>query len=143
MEKFEPTVKYKVIYAYSMPYETHKGALKVGDTTVATELPLDELVPNCRILNQAAKARIGRDLSRHSLSYKLEYTELAVRVLNGYGAPFRDYDVHNVLLNSGVHKVRPNGETGEEWFLADLATVKAAIRAFKDGESSIPSGYIV
>lgn len=44
-------------------------------------------------------------------------------------------------MNSGVHKVQPNGATGEEWFQTDLATVMSAIKAVKDGKHSItPSG---
>lgn len=31
MEKFEQTYSYKLIYVFSMPYETHKGMLKVGE----------------------------------------------------------------------------------------------------------------
>ena len=44
-------------------------------------------------------------------------------------------------MNSGIHKVQPNGATGEEWFQTDLATVMSAIKAVKDGKHSItPSG---
>lgn len=34
MEKFEQTYSYKLIYVFSMPYETHKGMLKVGEATL-------------------------------------------------------------------------------------------------------------
>ena len=59
MEKFEQTYSYKLIYVFSMPYETHKGMLKVGEATLKTDIMPNELVPNCHTLNQAAKARIG------------------------------------------------------------------------------------
>lgn len=58
MEKFEQTYSYKLIYVFSMPYETHKGMLKVGEATLKTDIMPNELVPNCHTLNQAAKARI-------------------------------------------------------------------------------------
>lgn len=57
MEKFEQTYSYKLIYVFSMPYETHKGMLKVGEATLKTDIMPNELVPNCHILNQAAKTQ--------------------------------------------------------------------------------------
>lgn len=33
MEKFDCTYKYKLIYVFSMPYDTHKGLLKIGEAT--------------------------------------------------------------------------------------------------------------
>lgn len=126
-----------------MPYETHKGMLKVGEATLKTDIMPNELVPNCRALNQAAKARIDSYTKTASISYKLEYTELAVKKDSGFVFSFKDKDVHKVLMNSGVHKVQPNGATGEEWFATDLATVKAAIKAVKEGRNSLSSGDIV
>lgn len=143
MERFEQTYSYKLIYVFSMPYETHKGMLKVGEATLKTDIMPNELVPNCRALNQAAKARIDSYTKTASISYKLEYTELAVKKDSGFVFSFKDKDVHKVLMNSGVHKVQPNGATGEEWFATDLATVKAAIKAVKEGRNSLSSGDIV
>ena len=37
-------------------------------------------------------------------------------------------------MNSGVHKVQPNGATGEEWFATNIETVKAAIKAVKNAK---------
>ena len=39
--------KYKVIYLMRIPYSTHQGLIKVGDTTV--DLPLPNLPPNSSI----------------------------------------------------------------------------------------------
>lgn len=77
MERFEQTHKFKLIYVFSMPYETHKGMLKIGEATVNTNIMPNELVPNCHTLNQAAKHRIDEYTKTASMSYKLEYTELA------------------------------------------------------------------
>ena len=126
-----------------MPYETHKGMLKVGEATLKTDIMPNELVPNCHTLNQAAKARIDSYTKTASMSYKLEYTELALKTEFGYSFTFKDKDVHKVLMNSGVHKVQPNGATGEEWFATDIETVKAAIKSVKNGKSTLSSSDFV
>ena len=82
MERFEQTYSYKLIYVFSMPYETHKGMLKVGEATLKTDIKPNELVPNCHTLNQAAKARIDSYTRTASMSYNLEYTELMIWHLN-------------------------------------------------------------
>lgn len=143
MEKFEQTYSYKLIYVFSMPYETHKGMLKVGEATLKTDIMPNELVPNCHTLNHAAKARIDSYTKTASMSYKLEYTELALKTEFGYSFTFKDKDVHKVLMNSGVHKVQPNGATGEEWFATDIETVKAAIKSVKNGKSTLSSSDFV
>ena len=143
MEKFEQTYSYKLIYVFSMPYETHKGMLKVGEATLKTDIMPNELVPNCHTLNQADKARIDSYTKTASMSYKLEYTELALKTEFGYSFTFKDKDVHKVLMNSGVHKVQPNGATGEEWFATDIETVKAAIKSVKNGKSTLSSSDFV
>lgn len=143
MEKFEQTYSYKLIYVFSMPYETHKGMLKVGEATLKTDIMPNELVPNCHTLNQAAKARIDSYTKTASMSYKLENTELALKTEFGYSFTFKDKDVHKVLMNSGVHKVQPNGATGEEWFATDIETVKAAIKSVKNGKSTLSSSDFV
>ena len=102
MERFDQTHSYKLIYVFSMPYETHKGLLKVGEATLTTDIMPNNLVPNCHDLNQAAKKRIDSYTKTASMSYKLEYTELAIKQDSGYTFPFKDKDVHSVLMNSGV-----------------------------------------
>lgn len=78
MERFDQAHQYKLIYVFSMPYETHKGLLKVGEASLSSDLMPDNLVPNCHLLNQAAKKRIDSYTKTASISYKLEYTELAI-----------------------------------------------------------------
>lgn len=136
MDRFDQTYSYKLIYVFSMPYDTHKGLLKVGEATLNTDIKPTSLVPNCHALNQAAKARIDSYTKTASISYKLEYTELAIKLEDGYSFSFKDKDVHKVLMNSGIHKVQPNGSTGEEWFQTDIETVKSAINAVKEGKHS-------
>ena len=139
MERFDQTYSYKLIYVFSMPYDTHKGLLKVGEATLNTDVKPTSLVTNCHLLNQAAKSRIDSYTRTASTTYKLEYTELALKQEAGFSFAFKDKDVHKVLMNSGIHKVQPNGATGEEWFETDLSTVISAIKAVKDGKHSITS----
>ncbi len=140
MERFDRNYQYKFIYVFSIPYESHRGMLKVGESTVSTDINPDDLPPGCRELNQAAKARIDSYTATASISYRLEYTELAMIQIDGtHTLSFGDKKVHEVLMNSGVSKGQPNGETGTEWFVTDLDTVKAAIKAVKDGRTSIAS----
>lgn len=139
MEKFDCTYKYKLIYVFSMPYDTHKGLLKIGEATLTTDTKPEYLTPNCRELNQAAIARIKGYTATASVNFKLEYTELAVLQKDGYTFTFKDKDVHKVLMNSGVHKVQPNGATGEEWFATSLDIAINAIKAVKEGNSTLSS----
>jgi superfamily II DNA or RNA helicase len=142
LEKFDQTVSYKLIYVISMPYETHKGLLKVGEATLNSDLKPSELAPNCRLLNQAAKKRIGDYTKTASINYTLLYTELAEKTVGDRPVAFSDKNIHDVLVNSGIHKVQPNGATGEEWFLTDLETVKNAIAAVKAGKDTLSSNEI-
>ncbi|MDD6879805.1 MAG: hypothetical protein PUD59_06275 [bacterium] len=137
MEKFDCTYKYKLIYVFSMPYDTHKGLLKIGEATLTTDTKPEYLTPNCRELNQAAIARIKGYTATASVNFKLEYTELAVLQKDGYTFTFKDKDVHKVLMNSRVHKVQPNGATGEEWFETTLDVAVNAIKAVKAGKSTL------
>ena len=137
MEKFDCTYKYKLIYVFSMPYDTHKGLLKIGEATLTTDTKPEYLTPNCRELNQAAIARIKGYTATASVNFKLEYTELAVLQKDGYTFTFKDKDVHKVLMNSGVHKVQPNGAAGEEWFETTLDVAVNAIKAVKAGKSTL------
>ena len=140
MERFDQTYQYKLIYVFSMPYDTHKGLLKVGEATLSTNIKPNDLKPKCHELNQAAKARIDSYTKTASMLYKLEYTELALKFESGFSFPFKDKDVHKVLMNSGVHKVQPNGYSGEEWFETTVDVVIAAIEAVKNGQATISSG---
>lgn len=137
MEKFDCTYKYKLIYVFSMPYDTHKGLLKIGEATLTTDTKPEYLTPNCRELNQAAIARIKGYTATASVNFKLEYTELAVLQKDGYSFTFKDKDVHKVLMNSGIHKVQPNGATGEEWFATTVDVAIRAILAVKQGKSAL------
>jgi len=137
--KFGASFCYKVIYVFEINAETHKGLLKVGDASLYTESPIDSLPPNSKELNQAAMQRIKQYTNTVGLTPKLLHTELAVRTMKDPDnlfevKPFRDHDVHRVLVNSGVPKKQMKNSTGKEWFDVDLDTVKKAIEAVKKGQ---------
>ena len=78
------------------------------------------------------------------MEYKLLYTELALILTNeGISQNFSDKDVHKVLMNSGICKKQPNSTSGDEWFVTNLDTVKSAIKAVKEGKSSLSSVDII
>jgi len=129
--KFESSFSYKLIYIFRINDDIHKGILKIGEATIKTEDTIDKLSPNCRQLNQAAKKRIDSYTNTAGIQYELLHTELAIRVENGSLKVFRDYDVHNVLINSGIEKATVKDTKAKEWFKVDLDTAIRAIEAVK------------
>ena len=97
---FTNTFAYKLIYIFSINDESHKGLLKIGDTTVESSKPLEELVPNCHELKQAAKNRIDQYTSTAGIRYNLLHTEIAL--IEGTNQAARDNKVHEVLTHSGI-----------------------------------------
>lgn len=144
MSGFKSTFEYKLIYVFRINDDAHKGLLKIGDATVHTNKSATELFPNCKELNAAAKARIDSYTKTASIAYELLHTELAVYTVSKKGVTtvkaFRDKDVHRVLLRSGIKRHSFNIENeGVEWFKTDLSTAVNAIKAVKEGKSSLNS----
>ena len=134
MGTFRPTCCYKLIYIFRINDDLHKGMLKIGETTLRTTKSIAELVPNCHDLNQAAKDRISSYTATAGVPYELLHTELAVFMVHSYANPFRDYDVHKVLIASGVNKhYFDSTKKANEWFVTDLETARRAIQAVKEG----------
>lgn len=146
MPRFESAFSYVLIYVFSINDEAHKGCLKVGMTTVklTPDTLSDAMRPNSKVLNIAAKKRIDSYTNTAGIQYKLEYTELALRD-NGKGGleGFQDYNVHSVLINSGVKLKKIPSRGGREWFETNLPTVVNAIAAVKNHQASLSSGQIV
>ena len=137
MKNFEDSFQYKLIYVFEIRDDAHKGLLKIGDATVKTDEKIENLLPNCKILNQAAKERIKQYTNTAGIEFHLLHTELALYKVNGNLKTFRDYNVHRVLLNSNIEKKAPNGTQGKEWFKVNLETVKQAINAVKQGINNL------
>lgn len=142
MVEFQETFSYKLIYILSIEDKQHEGLLKIGDATVKGSVSCDELVPNCKLLNDAAKTRINGYTTTAGIEYMLLHTELAVRKIKKAGnkyelKTFRDHDVHEVLENSGIEKHEFETSKGREWFKTNLATAIQGIEAVKNGRPNI------
>ena len=148
--EFKDIFEYKLIYIFSINTESHRGILKIGDTTLRSDKPIDKLFPNCKELNEAANERIKKYTITAGVKFNLLYTELAVKETKKIDAKgneiviiesFRDYDVHKVLLNSNIKKMEFENK-GREWFKVDLEVAKKAIEAVKEGRASLKAGEI-
>jgi len=138
---------YKLIYVFRINDSAHNGLLKVGETTLASDKTPDELLPNCRELNVAAKSRINQYTQTAGIAYDLLHTELAVREITKDGKKqlkaFSDHNVHKVFERSGIKRhYFDEKNKANEWFKVDLETVKRAIQAVKDGRISLTSSEI-
>lgn len=143
MHGFEDTFSYKLIYVFAINDDKHKGLLKIGDTSIHTNLPPNELFPSCKELNEEARKRINSYTQTASIDYELLYTELAIKNVKEENnkitlQAFRDYDVHNVLMRSNIkkHNFKIQNQ-GNEWFETDLETVKKAINAVKENKNCL------
>lgn len=133
--------KYKVIYLMRIPYSTHEGLIKVGDTTV--ELAIPNLPPNSNKLNEAADKRIKEYTQTAGIPYKLLHTELAFYEDEEGAKGFDDHEVHRVLERSGIkHKYFNDKAKADEWFCCDLETAKRAIAAVKEGRKALKGSEI-
>lgn len=136
--RFTPTFDYKLIYIFRINDEPHKGLLKIGDATIHTATSPNALIPSCKELNQAAKHRINQYTTTAGIAYDLLYTEIALYTDEGKLKAFRDHKVHEVLLHSGIkRKLLDTQNKQNEWFKTDLETAKNAIKAIKEGRSSL------
>jgi len=139
MATFESSLKSRLIYIFAISDELHRGCLKIGETTLDEDSD-QMLQPNSDALNRAARQRIDQYTRTAGIAYELLYTELTIYIKGGHALSFNDKQVHDVLRRSGIKQKPLNGAT--EWFLCDLETAKRAIRAVKDGRSSLNSSEI-
>ena len=75
MSSFSPTCSYKLIYIFRINDDLHQGMLKIGDASLRTSKPIQELPPNCHDLNQAAKKRIATYTATAGIHYELLHTQ--------------------------------------------------------------------
>ena len=116
---FKSAFDYKVIYAFTVDDDKHKGLIKIGDATLHSDEAIDKFPPNCRALNQAALSRIKEYTNTVGVTPNLLHTELAVKTVKGNDGSFslkafRDHEVHRVLENSGIKKAKIDVTTGRE-----------------------------
>lgn len=123
------TFSYGIIYIYSIPDEKHKGRLKIGSATIASQNPTEEEI------SLAAHDRIKQQTKTADISYILEHAELAVTNKSIY---FSDYDVHEVLKRSGYKRKSENIKNiRSEWFEINLDIAKKAINAVKENRKAL------
>ena len=147
---------FKVIYVYETPtVGGHEGLLNVGDATLHTNKTVEELLAESLSpihgdnyfitsleINETAKRRIDEQTLTADIPYNLLFACLAVQtpVLeeaeDGHGlrqvfTPFRDKDVHRMLVRNGIERRTVSQRRGSvntgEWFVADLQSVKNGI----------------
>lgn len=132
---FSSTFSYKVIYVFKINDSIHKGILKVGESTLKSDLLPKDLPDNSEMLNKSALNRIRNYTNTIGVQEELLYTTLAI---NNKNKIFKDKDVHKVLKNSGIKKHDfKNNKNPEEWFETNLETIVNAISAVKDGRKSL------
>ena len=129
--------RYKLIYVFAIPDKAHRACLKIGETTCEIDSP-DKLQPNSTTLNEAARKRINQYTQTAGINYELKYTEISYYEREGIKGSISDKDVHRVLLRSGIKKkVFDKKHNANEWFLTDLQTAINAIKAAKEGKTSL------
>ena len=101
--KFTSSLKLKLIYVFSINSETHRGCLKIGETTSYDE-DIWGLAPSSSALNRAARRRIDSYTQTAGIAYNLLYTEVSVYNDGGTLKAFSDSEVHKVLERSGIQK---------------------------------------
>ena len=141
--QFKSTFEYKLIYVFRINDELHNGLVKIGDATLHTNESYDKFQPNCKELNQAAKARINSYTSTAGIVYELLHTEIAIKTEDGKVKAFRDKKVHDVLIRSGVQRHLFKTESqGKEWFETDpiftllLASTRRRSKVFRKKQIS-------
>lgn len=144
MNNFKQTFSYKLIYVFRINDNKHNGLLKVGEATCTTTTSPENLLPNCKELNLAAKRRINQYTQTAGIEYELLYTELAIKKNEkGKIVAFSDHDVHKVFERSNIKKhIFDTQNKANEWYQTNLETVKNAISAVKANRRSLLSNEI-
>ena len=142
MATFESSLKPRLIYIFAISDEWHKDCLKIGETTLEDDNG-DFLAPNDPLLQDAARKRIDQYTKTAGIAYNLLYTELTIFFKGGAVCSFNDKQVHSVLERSGIKKkVFDTVKGANEWYCCDLETAKNAIKAVKNGQTSLKPGDI-
>lgn len=148
MAKYD-VASYNLIYIYAIHDESHKGLLKIGQTSFSSKYSIAQLPPNCATLNQNAHLRIQQQTKTALVSYELLHTELATRMITMADGSkqiqaFQDHDVRDVVLNSGF-KAITFVESGKpsEWYIIDFESAKNAISTVKEGKLALPQSQSV
>ena len=128
----------KFIYIQSVPnkdglWNAYEGAHKIGEGTAPEEELEADWRPNSEFLRSIAPKRINQYMKTSGVPFSLGWVELAFNSKTKEW--FHDYDVHNVLIRSGIKHAEHL--EGNEWFSVDLDTAKLAIKAVKNCQASL------
>lgn len=135
------TTKKNLIYATSVPNAQEKhpdyvGYEKIGKASYGDDL--DDASANSEELRMVADKRVGSYMKTAGLKYQIDWAEKAYSKERKLW--FSDSDIHRVLQKSGYTNAKRDITTeldGVEWYPVDVATVKAAITAFKQNKTSL------
>lgn len=128
-----------IVYAWSCPYDDHKGMLKVGQTGRYYPKLDEDISDDSESLRAAAKVRILEDTKTAGIKFNIEYVTLfRYEILDEEGSlPNIDDMVRKVLTNSGFEKAVFEHDAGREWVKCDVNAVKVAVRAVKENRTAL------
>lgn len=128
-----------IVYAWSCPYDDHKGMLKVGQTGRYYPKLDEDISDVSESLRAAAKVRILEDTKTAGIKFNIEYVTLfRYEILDEEGSlPNIDDMVRKVLTNSGFEKAVFEHDAGREWVKCDVNAVKVAVRAVKENRTAL------
>lgn len=146
-KKLQSPFAYNLIYIYEIPDEDHKNCLKIGKASFSTNEKVDIHAQNTEQLNKSARDRINQQTGTSAVRYYLKHTEIAIKeeIKDGKKqmVSFLDDDVHEVLINSGIHRAKFDLDANpREWFKVELQTAINAIKAVKEGRKSLNNSEI-
>ena len=133
-----------IVYAWSCPYDDHRGMLKVGQTGRYYPKLDEDISDDSESLRTAAKVRILEDTKTAGIKFNIEYVTLfRYEILNEEGPlPNIDDMVRRVITNSGFQKAEFEHEAGREWVVCNVDVVKAAVKAAREGRTAFDSNEI-
>lgn len=128
----------RVLYGYTINDGKHVGLIKVGDTTVKSDI-LQNASPSeyAQIAKAAAHKRIGQQTKNAAgvdIEYSLEFAEI---IWNDPHGNFRDYTIHEILEYNGIARHKFENNTAREWFETNAEEVLKAVHAYNTGYMSI------
>ena len=128
-----------IVYAWSSPYDDHKGYLKIGQVKSFELSKGVDVKDNSEDLKSIARKRILEQNKIGGYKYTIEYVALfRFEILSNDGSiPDIDDMVRRVLTNSGFKKAYFEQEHGDEWIECSTNAVKAAVNAVHQNRTAL------
>ena len=128
-----------IVYAWSSPYEDHKGYLKIGQVKSFELKQGADVKDNSEELKAIARKRILEQTKTGAFKHKIEFVTLfRYEILSDDGTE-SDIDdmVRKVLTNSGFRQADFEQEHGDEWIECTVNAIKAAVNAVNQNRSAL------